>query len=177
MSLPNLSDYLRVAALIVLTAIASGCTGDNSDLERYIAEVKARPGGRIEPLPVIRPYESFAYEAYDLRSPFMPDTPMGPPSAPGGGLRPNPERSREFLEQFPLDTLSMVGTMTVGGAYYGLVQTPDTLVHRVQAGNYVGQNDGRIVAIGEEEIKVVEIVPDGIGGYIERSASIGLDDA
>jgi type IV pilus assembly protein PilP len=177
MSLPNLSDYLRAAALIALAAITSGCTGDNSDLERYIAEVKARPGGRIEPLPVIRPYESFAYEAYDLRSPFMPDTPMGPPSAPGGGLRPNPERSREFLEQFPLDTLSMVGTMTVGGAYYGLVQTPDTLVHRVQAGNYVGQNDGRIVAIGEEEIKVIEIVPDGIGGYIERSASIGLDDA
>ena len=126
---------------------------------------------------MIRPYESFVYEAYDLRSPFMPDTPMGPASTPQRGIGPDPKRSREFLEQFPLDTLSMVGTMTVGGTYYGLVQTPDTLVHRVQMGNYVGQNDGRIIAIGDEEIKVIEIVPDGIGGYIERSASIGLDDA
>ena len=177
MSLPNQSFALRAVALLALAAVASGCTGDNSDLERYIAEVKARPGGRIEPLPVIQPYESFAYEAYELRSPFVPDTPMGPASTPDRGIRPDRGRSREFLEQFPLDTLSMVGTMTVGGAYYGLVQTPDTLVHRVQAGNYVGQNDGRIIGIDEEEIRVIEIVPDGIGGYIERSATIGLDDA
>ena len=102
---------------------------------------------------------------------------MGPASTPDRGVRPDRGRSREFLEQFPLDTLSMVGTMTVGGTYYGLVQTPDTLVHRVQMGNYVGQNDGRIVSINEDEIEVIEIVADGIGGYIEREASIGLDDA
>lgn len=178
MSLPSLSLVVRAVTLVALAVLSSGCSGNNADLERYIAEVKARPGGRIEPLPVIQPYESFAYAAYDLRSPFMPDKPMGPPSNGGGsGPRPVPGRSREFLEQFPLDTLSMVGTMTFEGAYYGLVQTPDTLVHRVQAGNYVGQNDGRIVEIEEDEIKVIEIVPDGIGGYIERAASIGLDDA
>lgn len=169
-----LARALLVGALAVATA---GCTGDNTDLERYIADVKARPGGRIEPLPVIQPYESFAYEAYDLRSPFVPDTPMGPASTPDRGVRPDRGRSREFLEQFPLDTLAMVGTMTFEGAYYGLVQTPDTLVHRVQMGNFVGQNDGRIIAIDEEEIRIVEIVPDGIGGYIERNATIGLDDA
>jgi type IV pilus assembly protein PilP len=177
MNLPTPNLLARILAVGALAAATAGCMGDNTDLERYIADVNARPGGRIEPLPVIQPYESFAYEAYDLRSPFLPDAPMAAPSSPEKGPRPVPGRSREFLEQFPLDTLAMVGTLTFEGAYYGLVQTPDTLVHRVQMGNYVGQNDGRIIGIDEEEIRVVEIVPDGIGGYIERDATIGLDDA
>ena len=177
MSRPHATMFFRTLALCVLAFMTAGCLGDKSDLQRYIGEVDSRPGGHIEALPVIQPYESFAYEAYDLRTPFVPDSPMGPSSTPDRGVRPDRGRSREFLEQFPLDTLSMVGTMTFEGAYYGLVQTPDTLVHRVQAGNYVGQNDGRIIAIEDEEIRVVEIVPDGIGGYIERAAAIGLDDA
>lgn len=166
--------------LIVVSLAAaglSGCGRDMSDLEDYIAEVNARPGGRIEPLPVIRPYESFTYEAFDLRPPFTPDEPMSQEQADrGGGIRPDAQRAREFLEQFPLDTLTMVGTLTFEADYYGLVQTKDTLVHRVRVGNYVGQNDGRIVAIDDEEIRVVEIIPDGIGGYMERSAAIGLGE-
>jgi len=167
----------RILALLVLAVGTTACSRDMSDLERYITEVNTRPGGRIEPLPVIRPYQSFAYEAYELRSPFLPETPLGPASTPDRGIRPDRGRSREFLEQFPLDTLAMVGTLTFEGAYYALVQTPDTLVHRVQIGNFVGQNDGRIISIDEQEIQVNEIVADGIGGYIERDATIGLDDA
>jgi type IV pilus assembly protein PilP len=103
---------------------------------------------------------------------------MAQGGADGGdpGLRPDARRAREYLEQFPLDTLEMVGTLTIEGGYYGLVQTMDNLVHRVQVGNYIGQNDGRIVAIDDTEIRVVEIVPDGIGGYMERSATIGLGE-
>lgn len=162
--------------LALSVAGLAGCGRDMSDLESYIAEVNARPGGRIEPLPVIRPYEAFTYEAYDLRSPFIPDKPMAKAKDRAGGLRPDARRPREFLEQFPLDTLEMVGTLTLEGDYFGLLQTADNLVHRVQVGNYVGQNDGRIVAIDETEIRVVEIVPDGIGGYIERPATLGLGD-
>ena len=167
--------------LVILLPLAvaglSGCGRSMSDLEEYIAEVNARPGGRIEPLPVIRPYESFTYEAFDMRPPFTPDEPMAqdqPGSA--GSVRPDARREREFLEQFPLDTLSMVGTLTFEGDYFGLVTTADNLVHRVRVGNYVGQNDGRIVAIDDAEIRVVEIIPDGIGGYMERSATIGLGE-
>lgn len=165
-----------VIALAMLTGLIAGCGRDMSDLEAYIAEVNARPGGRIEPLPVIRPYESFTYDAYDLRPPFTPDEPMIQERDEGDGLRPDSRRAREFLEQFPLDTLGMVGTLTQEGVYYGLLQTQDTLVHRVTIGNYVGQNDGRIVAIDETEIRVVEIIPDGIGGYMERAATIGLGE-
>jgi type IV pilus assembly protein PilP len=70
----------------------------------------------------------------------------------------------------------MVGTLEIGNATFGLVQTSDGLIHRVSPGNYVGQNDGRITAVTESEIQVVEIISDGIGGYLERDAAIGLSD-
>lgn len=154
----------------------TGCSGDMDDLDRYINEVKSRPGGRIDPLPEITPYEVFTYVADTdgYRSPFRPDTPQS--GGPGDGVRPDTDRSREFLEQFPLDTLSMVGTLDVGNTTYGLVQTQDGLIHRVVPGNYLGQNDGRIVAVTDSEIQVVEIVSDGIGGYLEREAAISLSD-
>jgi type IV pilus assembly protein PilP len=147
------------------------------DLDSYINEVKARRGGRIDPLPEITPYEVFTYVAdtEGLRSPFVPDSPQSV-AGPGGGARPDLQRSREFLEQFPLDTLNMVGTLEIGSATFGLVQTNDGLIHRVSPGNYVGQNDGRITVVTESEIQVVEIISDGIGGYLERDAAIGLSD-
>jgi type IV pilus assembly protein PilP len=155
----------------------AGCSGDMDDLDRYINEVKARPGGRIEPLPEITPYEVFTYVAdtQGYRSPFVPDSPQAT-AGPGGGARPDAERSREFLEQFPLDTLQMVGTLDIGDTTYGLLQAQDGLIHRVVPGNYIGQNDGRIVAVTESEIQVVEIISDGIGGYLERQAAISLSN-
>lgn len=155
----------------------TGCSGDMDDLDRYVNEVKSRPGGRIDPLPEITPYEVFTYMAdtEGYRSPFRPDTPQSV-AGPGGGVRPDSDRSREFLEQFPLDTLNMVGTLDIGNTTYGLLQTQDGLIHRVVPGNYVGQNDGRITAVTDSEIQVVEIISDGIGGYLEREAAISLSD-
>ncbi|MDH3550684.1 MAG: pilus assembly protein PilP, partial [Gammaproteobacteria bacterium] len=130
-----------------------------------------------DPLPEITPYEVFTYvaDAQGLRSPFVPDTPQASGGA-AGGARPDPDRSREYLESFPLDTLGMVGTLYIGETMYGLVQTADGLIHRVVPGNYMGQNDGRITDISESEITLVEIISDGIGGYIERDAAVGLSD-
>ena len=175
------SVILKRAALVVIaTTMALGlaaCGADMDDLDQYINEVKARPGGRIEPLPEITPYEVFTYvaDAQGFRSPFVPDTPQAA-SVNTGGTRPDPDRVREFLENFPLDTLRMVGTLNLGETDYGLVQTSDGLVHRVVPGNYMGQNDGRIVDISESKISLVEIISDGIGGYIERDAAIGLSE-
>ena len=169
-------DWSRIIALgavsLLLVAGVSGCTSDREELEQYIAQVKKRPGGRIEPLPEIKPYETFAYNATDQRSPFS----IASPAGPGGGVRPDAKRNREFLEQFSLDTLSMVGTLKLGGRAFGLVQTKDGLVHRVQPGQYMGQNDGKITAVSDSKISLVEIVPDGMGGYMERTAAIGLTD-
>lgn len=168
---------LFVAALFAVFALTA-CGGDMDDLDQYINTVKAKPGGRIEPLPEITPYEVFTYvaDAEGFRSPFVPDSPQAASGMAAGGTRPDPERSREFLEQFPLDTLRMVGTLQLGETHFGLVQTSDGLIHRVVPGNYMGQNDGRIVAVNESEIELVEIISDGIGGYLEREAAVGLAD-
>ena len=172
------TGLFAVLAAIVLP-FAAGCGGGMGDLDAYIDEVKARPGDRPDPLPEIQTYESYVYTADvdGLRSPFVPDSPVADTrSAGGGGLRPDVNRSREYLEQFPLDSLDMVGTLQQGSTTYGLVQTADGLINRVTVGNYVGQNDGRIIEINESEIRVKEIVSDGIGGYLERDATISISD-
>jgi type IV pilus assembly protein PilP len=165
-----------LAAAVAATAL-SACGGANDDLREYIDGVKARPGGRIEPLPEIKPAPSFVYEAGNRRSPFVPDTPQrrvsNDPNAVDG---PDRDRPPEILEQFPLDTLKMVGTLSDRVASFGLVQRPDGLVHRVSVGEHMGQNYGRIVSITEAEIQLVEIIADGLGGYLERPAAIALTD-
>jgi type IV pilus assembly protein PilP len=169
--------FARWIAPAVAAAALSACGGATDDLRAYIDEVKARPGGRIEPLPQIQPAPTFAYEAGVRRSPFVPDAPQrrvsNDPNAVDG---PDRNRPREFLEQFPLDTLKMVGTLADRRASFGLVQTTDGLVHRVTVGNHLGQNYGRVIAISDSEIQLVEIISDGLGGYLERPAAIALAD-
>jgi len=162
--------------LVLSTLLLTACGGDMDDLDQYINQTKAKPGGRIEPLPEITPYEVFTYiaDAQGMRSPFVPDTPAA--SGSSGGARPDRDRSREYLESFPLDSLGMVGTLYIGETMYGLVRTSDGLIHRVVPGNFMGQNDGRINEISESEVTLVEIISDGIGGYIERDAAVGLTD-
>jgi type IV pilus assembly protein PilP len=164
----------RVALAIAAALVLSGCADDRDELRARIEEIKSQPGGRIEPLPEVKPYETFTYAAADQRSPFEAGlaAAVNSPNA----LRPDANRPREFLEQFSLDTLQMVGTLQLGGREYGLVQTKDGLVHRVLPGNHLGQNDGRITAVEEAKISLIEIVPDGMGGFIQRPAALALRD-
>jgi len=174
---PNKRSVARLGLIALLALGLAACGGDMDDLDKYINDVKGRPGGRIDPLPEITPYETFSYVADEqgVRSPFIPDSPQSSGSA-ASGTRPDRDRSREFLESFPLDSLAMVGTMHIDEQMFGLIQTADGLIHRVISGNYMGQNDGRITGISESEITLVEIISDGIGGYIERDAAVSLSD-
>lgn len=168
---------LRWLVAITLLATLAACSSGTRDLQAYIDEVKARPGGRIDALPEIRPAPSFVYEAGNRRPPFVPDTPQQRVSSDPNAVRgPDPDRPREFLEQFPLDTLRMVGTLRGHTGDFGLIQTSDGLVHRVTVGNHLGQNYGRITTITDSEIGLVEIIPDGLGGFLERPAGVGLSD-
>ncbi|HXS26828.1 MAG TPA: pilus assembly protein PilP [Steroidobacteraceae bacterium] len=162
-----------LAGLACLASLLLGaCSSADDDLQSFITEVKHEGGGRVEPLPEVKPYQAFIYSASNLRSPFVPSAPSGS----GSTLHPDNKRNREFLEQFPLDTLKMVGTLKFGGKTYGLIQTRDGLVNRVLPGNYLGQSDGRITEITPSKIYIREIVPDGAGGYIERPAAIALNN-
>ena len=161
-----------VCAVALAGCVTAGCSGGQSDLQNWIAATKKKPGGHIQALPEVKPYESFVYGAGNMRSPFQPQGAGGAQAS----LRANSRRNREFLENFSLDTLKMVGTFKVGNNFYGLVQSKDGLVHKVQPGNYLGQNDGKVTDITGGKISLVEIIPDGLGGYIERPASLALTD-
>jgi len=156
---------------MALSSTLTACSSKDDELEGFIEDTKKEPGGRVEPLPELKPYESYAYESSSLRSPFIPGGSGGP-----SPLRPDSRRNREFLEQFSLDTLRMVGTLRMADRTYGLIKTKDGLVHRVLPGSYMGQSDGRVTEITPSKISVVEIVADGQGGYIERPASLGLNN-
>jgi type IV pilus assembly protein PilP len=164
---------MKPAFFLVAALALVGCSPRDTELDQFIAQTKQEQPGGVEPLPEVKPYESFFYTDASLRSPFVPGG-NGENSSPG--VRPDAKRNRQFLEQFSLDTLSMVGTLRMGARQFGLVKTSDGLVHRVVPGDYLGQNDGRITAIEPSRINVTEIVPDGLGGYMERTASIALNE-
>jgi type IV pilus assembly protein PilP len=170
----------RLLALLLvaagLTACGRGVTstpGDAPNLEKWVAEVKNRPAPPLDPLPVMQQFETFEYAAQNLRDPFSN---AFSDESGGSGPRPDPNRPRQTLEQFPLDSLNMVGTIGAGSGLIGLVMAPDKVTYRVQPGMYMGQNEGRITAVHEDRIDLVELVPDGAGGWLERPASVALAD-
>lgn len=138
-----LMRWAPLAAAACLTALLAGCGDRLGDLTAYANEVKARKGGHIEPLPQLKPFETYIYSDQDQRSPFVPATEALAKAAARNtsttGLHPDFNRNREYLEQFPLDGLKMVGTLTVSGTLFGLVRDSDNILHRVQDGNYMGQ--------------------------------------
>lgn len=165
----------RIALLTIGALLLGGCSGGMDDLEAYVSEVKARKTRAIEPIPQIKQYEAFAYVAEGRRDPFVRTEPPREAS-PNGGLRPDISRNREPLEEFPLDALRMLGVINMGSSSFALVKAPDGVVHRVSRGNHMGQNYGRIIRISESQLDLVEIVPDGFGGFMERPANLVLTE-
>ena len=167
----------RVLLLAALAAGVAGCSAGMGELETYISEVKSRPAPPLDPPPVLEKFESFTYEAHGLRDPFSRPN-DGAESSASSGPRPDPNRRKEPLESFPLDGLDMVGTLGSGDGLVALVLDPERVIHRVVVGNYMGQNDGRIVAIAEDKITLAELAPDsaGTGKWLHRDAEVALDD-
>ena len=166
--------FKRTCLYLSLMTIGA-CSQDFSDLQSFIAQTKSAHVGSVEPIPQFKPYESFSYSAIELRDPFVATVDLDEDETTKTSLlNPDSTRPKQPLEDFPLDTLGMVGTLEQGDQTWGLIKDPKNIVHRVQVGHYMGQSEGRIVEIDEVAIFLVEIVPDGIGGYIERDASIAI---
>ncbi len=164
----------NAATLLIASLLVSACSNDMSDLEAYAAEVRARKSSKIEPIPEIQPYEAFIYEEAGRRDPFSSLKFATPFESDGSGIQPDFTRRKEPLEEFPLDSLDMVGTITSKQTLYAMVRAGDGVIHRVTLGNYIGQNFGRIIGISEDEIQLVEIIPDGFGGYTEQDAVLAM---
>ncbi|MCH6482524.1 pilus assembly protein PilP [Pseudoxanthomonas sp. LH2527] len=167
--------HWMILAVLVTSGCARGVTstpGDAPNLEKWVEDVRARPAPPLEPLPVMQQFETFEYAAQTLRDPFS----NAWSNTDTGGLRPDPDRRKETLEQYPLDSLDMVGTIGKGAGLVALVMGPDKVTYRVRPGNYLGQSDGRVTSVREDGVELVELVPDGAGGWLERPASLALED-
>lgn len=171
-----------VTAALALALTTAGCSdGDLSDLRRYISDIKQRPGGRIEPIPEMKAFDSYVYPEDPGRSPFDVLSFAEPreereQNEPYTGPKPDETRPQEALEEFPLDSLTYVGTLRRNGEYWGLVKDPGGTIHRVQSGNYMGTNDGRITAVTPTAIELRELIPTPQGGWKESQASLALND-
>lgn len=161
--------------MLLGVSLLAACSTGRNDLERWVADIKAQPASPLEPLPVMKQFETFEYAAQGLRDPFSNPTDEQETQA-GSALRPDPDRRKEPLESFPLDGLSMVGTLGTGDALVALVMDPDRVIHRVTMGNYLGQSDGRVTGIFEDRIELIELESDGASGWMERKATVALGD-
>jgi len=171
---------LALAALVV--AVTTACQRGTNDLEQWVAQTLRTPAGDIEPIPPIMPAEVVTYEAFDLRDPFqqrVASAEVDPEfsTASEDGIRPDPNRRREFLEGFPLDTLDMVGTLELDGVDYALIRDNEQVVHRVAEGNYMGMNHGRVLRVYPDRVELIELFQDARGTWSERRAQVAMEDS
>jgi type IV pilus assembly protein PilP len=164
---------MAVAALLLC-----GCGGEQfSDLKQFVKDSGTDLRGRVEPIPEVRQFEPFAYNAFDLADPFKPrktvaDTRVG---TGGGGPSPDLNRRKEALEAFPLESLQMVGTLEQKQVRFALIKTPDSNLYRVKSGNYLGQNFGVVTSISESTVTLKEVIQDSSSGsWTERTSSLQL---
>lgn len=161
--------------MLLVVMLATACAPGTSDLERWVAEVRQERPEPIEPIEPLRPAEVVAYDAEALRDPFRARSPREEEEfGVDEGMRPDPDRRREYLEGFPLDTLAMVGTIEMEGVLYALVRDNENVIHRVTEGNHMGQNHGRILEVQQTRIELRELVQDGRGGWMERRTRVAL---
>ena len=173
--------YLKIIFLLALSTVLVACAQtEMHDLEKFIEDTRNNQRGRVDPLPQFKPFETYEYNAVAFRDPF---TPWQDEADDGdeknlniAGPKPDFDRRKELLEKYPLDALAMVGTLSKDGQDWAIIQAPDSMIYRVQEGNYLGQNHGKIIQLAEERLGLKELVPDGLGGWIEREAFLTLAD-
>ncbi len=163
----------RLAFVMVAgAALLAACGGDNQDLRAWMADQGKNVRGHLDPLPQLKPYEPFTYNAFDLPDPFKPRKIQ--PGKSDNKLAPDPNRRREPLESFPIESLTMVGTLARAKTTYALIRTPEKDIYQVHIGNYLGQNYGVITEISDSGVKLKELVQDGGGDWTERTSELQL---
>ncbi len=169
--------YFLLLSVVFLTACSGG--SGFSDLETFVSETMAKPKGRIAPLPEFKPYSAFIYSASALRSPFESPVAFEEMNNRVDDLVDAPDQSRpqQALERHALSELRLVGTLAkdADGNLKALIKTQAGNVHMVEQGQYMGKNHGRIINITDSKLELIEVVPNGSGGWISRPQSLGLN--
>jgi type IV pilus assembly protein PilP len=176
---PRNASLARLSSLLVLALLMTACSsGDEyADIKAFMAEVDAKPKGRVAPLPEFASYEPFTYGTANRRSPFVEPIVIPPKSDEQRrniGVKPPQDHVKQFLERFDFSSLSMVGTLEQSGGSWALVQDGAGGVHRVQVGDYMGTSWGQIESIDDTRIDLTEIVADGASGWLRRPRTLEL---
>ncbi|MGD9888663.1 MAG: pilus assembly protein PilP [Halothiobacillaceae bacterium] len=172
---PLPKHLLLIVAAASAPLMMTGCTQGKDDLVVFVDETLKKPAAKsIPPIPQLKPYTPITYTAFDARDPFS--APEYVEEKVDNGIRPDSNRSKEPLEAFPLDGIGMMGIIQRNDRPEALVSAPDGTIHTVVVGNYLGQNFGKITNIQETKIDLIEILPDGNGGWMEKPATITMKD-
>jgi type IV pilus assembly protein PilP len=145
-------------------------------------QIDSKPRGRIEALPEVKVYKSFTYSAANRRSPFLPPQDVVVNEIQiqkdQSNVKPNFDRVPEVLESMALGELRMVGTLqrNAQDVLWALISDRSGSVHMAKVGQYMGKNHGQIKDIKIGRLDLIEIVPNGYGGWLERPRTISLDD-
>jgi type IV pilus assembly protein PilP len=166
---------MNTRSVVLLTLLLCGCGNEEmQDLRDFVANAGADMRGKIEPPPEIKPYEAFSYDNVDaLPDPFRPRK-SEMKNARAGMNQPDFDRPREELEEFPLDTIKMVGFLYRSNLPHAVIRPSDGKLRRIRVGNYLGQNFGKVVSITEAEVKIKEMVQDSAGDWSERESVLQL---
>lgn len=165
----------KIAVIGATCAMLTGCGSDGmDDLREFVKNAHADRKPRVEPLPEVKTQETFTYAANNLTDPFATFNLKPNRSKSAGGPRPDTNRRKEPLEDYPLDALKMVGTLSRGKQSWVVIQAPDGTVHRAKTGNHLGQNFGMITKIAESKVDIIELVQGALGDWVEREASLAL---
>lgn len=170
----NIQRWLPAFMILLL----SGCVPDEfGDLRKFVNESGEGMRGVIEAPPKLKPYVPFTYSNPDhLPDPFQPRTqaPQGPSTK--NVVNAPPPHPHEELEDFPLDSLKMVGYIYIHHVANAVIKSPDGKIHHVHEGNYMGQNLGKIVSVTEDGVKLKEwILDSATGGGQVRYTTLELE--
>lgn len=169
----------RLILAILPVLVLVGCAEKRmDDLDNFIEDVKLRTPPPIAPIPEIKRVETFLYEPGDRRDPFSRrfDSEDSPSPIIRTGPKPDPNRRREELESYPLDSLRMVGSLLQDGERWALIEAPTGIIHRITKGNYLGTNYGRVTNVSETRLELIELEPASEGTYTEREAAIAMSE-
>ncbi len=168
--------FANLIKVSLLCAVLVGCGSDGlDDVRTFVKNAYADRKPSVEPIPDMKPSQTFTYAADQLPDPFSASNKMislQPQVA--SGPKPDMNRRKEALEEYPLDALKMVGTLSRGKETWAVIQAPDGSVYRAQRGSYIGQNFGKVIKITEEKIELVELIPGSPGSWVEREASLAV---
>ena len=168
---------MRIAAVIIIVSLLLvGCGGDEfQDLRDFVKDSGADMRGKVPPPPEINPYEPFSYDnATAIQDPFKPRKANVKAAIRTGQNQPDLDRPKEELEEFPLESLKMVGYLQQANVGYAVIRSSDGKLHRIKSGNYVGMNFGKVISITDSDIKIKEMVQDSAGDWSERESTLQL---